>query len=160
MAKNDSFKVRAQELSHQTPEYLETLFAVGNGQIGVRAGHPLKVNELYEGNPGSFVNGFFDSEPIQYGEWAYGYAKEHQTIIKLPNLRGVRLQIGDEDSSASEWQVKPIQMTLDLEKGVLDESYKVVTPLGKTFELVMQSFASVTRSELYVCKYQIKKTNL
>lgn len=47
MAKNDSFKVRAQELSHQTPEYLETLFAVGNGQIGVRAGHPLKVNELY-----------------------------------------------------------------------------------------------------------------
>ena len=159
MAKNDSFKVRTQELSHQTPEYLETLFAVGNGQIGVRAGHPLKVNELYEGNPGSFVNGFFDSEPIQYGEWAYGYAKEHQTIIKLPNLRGVRLQIGDEDSSASEWQVKPIQMTLDLEKGVLDESYKVVTPLGKTFELVMQSFASVTRSELYVCQYQIKNTN-
>lgn len=50
MAKNDSFKVRTQELSHQTPEYLETLFAVGNGQIGVRAGHPLKVNELYEGN--------------------------------------------------------------------------------------------------------------
>ena len=58
----------------------------------------------------------FDSEPIQYGEWAYGYAKEHQTIIKLPNLRGVRLQIGDEDSSASEWQIKPIKMTLDLKK--------------------------------------------
>lgn len=88
------FLLQAQELSHQKPEYLETLFAVGNGQIGVRAGHPLKVNANYPGNPGAFVNGFFDSEPIQYGEWAYGYAKEHQTICKLPNLRGLSLSIG------------------------------------------------------------------
>ena len=52
------FLLQAQELSHQKPEYLETLFAVGNGQIGVRAGHPLKVNANYPGNPGAFVNGF------------------------------------------------------------------------------------------------------
>ena len=46
------FLLQAQELSHQKPEYLETLFAVGNGQIGVRAGHPLKVNANYPGNRG------------------------------------------------------------------------------------------------------------
>ena len=60
MKKND-FLLTADELSHQKMEYLETLFALGNGQIGVRAGHPLKVNQLYPGNPGAFVNGFFDS---------------------------------------------------------------------------------------------------
>lgn len=153
------FLLQAQELSHQKPEYLETLFAVGNGQIGVRAGHPLKVNANYPGNPGAFVNGFFDSEPIQYGEWAYGYAKEHQTICKLPNLRGLSLSIGQEQSSDGVWQTEQIQLTLDMAEGILHESYHVETPLGKSFDLEMQSFASMTRSEFYVCRYTIKNAN-
>lgn len=132
MKKND-FLLTADELSHQKMEYLETLFALGNGQIGVRAGHPLKVNQLYPGNPGAFVNGFFDSEPIQYGEWAYGYAKEHQTICKLPNLRGVILKIGEEDSSVEEWQVERTQMSLALADGILTESYRITTPARKVF---------------------------
>lgn len=154
MKKND-FLLTADELSHQKMEYLETLFALGNGQIGVRAGHPLKVNQLYPGNPGAFVNGFFDSEPIQYGEWAYGYAKEHQTICKLPNLRGVILKIGEEDSSVEEWQVERTQMSLALADGILTESYRITTPTGKSFELGLTSFASMTRSELYVCRYEV-----
>lgn len=159
MGKNNPFILDAEELSHQTPEYLETLFAVGNGQIGVRAGHPLKINHLYLGNPGTFINGFFDSESIQYGEWAYGYAKEHQTIVKLPNFRGIRLKIGNEDSSISEWDTKMLKMTLDLAQGVLYECYQIITPLGKYFELEIQSFASMTRSELYVCQYKVSKAN-
>ncbi len=36
MVNHQSFQLSAEELPHQTQEYLETLFAVGNGQIGVR----------------------------------------------------------------------------------------------------------------------------
>ncbi|MCW3744758.1 hypothetical protein OM428_07535 [Enterococcus gallinarum] len=117
------------------------------------------MNANYPGNPGAFVNGFFDSEPIQYGEWAYGYAKEHQTICKLPNLRGLSLSIGQEQSSDSVWQTEQIQLTLDMAEGILHESYHVETPLGKSFDLEMQSFASMTRSEFYVCRYTIKNAN-
>ena len=98
----------------------------------------------------------FDSEPIQYGEWAYGYAKEHQTICKLPNLRGLSLSIGQEQSSDGVWQTEQIQLTLDMSEGIFHESYHVETPLGKSFDLEMQSFASMTRSEFYVCRYTIK----
>ncbi len=156
MVNHQSFQLSAEELPHQTQEYLETLFAVGNGQIGVRAGHPLKVNQFYPGNPGVFVNGFFDSEPIQYGEWAYGYAKNHQTICKLPNLRGVVLRIGQEKSSDSEWQTKRTVMNIDLSTGVLTETYHITTPSNKQFDLHMASFASMTRRELYACRYTIK----
>ncbi|WP_430610049.1 glycoside hydrolase family 65 protein [Enterococcus sp. DIV0876] len=156
MIDHQSFQLSVGELPHQTQEYLETLFAVGNGQIGVRAGHPLKVNQLYPGNPGVFVNGFFDSEPIQYGEWAYGYAKNHQTICKLPNIRGIILRIGQECSSDSEWQTKRIEMNLDMAAGILTEIYDVTTPSNKQFDLHMESFASMTRRELYACRYTIK----
>ena len=44
-------------------------------------------------------------------------------------------------------------------EGILHESYHVETPLGKSFDLEMQSFASMTRSEFYVCRYTIKNAN-
>lgn len=159
MEKNNSFLLDAFDLSHRKPEYLETIFAIGNGHIGIRAGNPLKVNHLYKGNPGVFVNGFFESEKIQYGEWAYGYAKEHQTICKLPNLRGIILQIGDEDSSQEEWSVNITKMQLDMARGTLHETYHIQTPKKKMFELSLTSFTSMKRSELFVCKYSVKNCN-
>ncbi|MFD2305348.1 glycoside hydrolase family 65 protein [Enterococcus termitis] len=159
MEKNSDFILDIKELPNRNAEYLETLFALGNGKFGVRAGNPLKVNQQYPGNPGLFVNGFFESEEIQYGEWAYGYAKQHQTICKLPNLRGVTLRIGSEDSAKEEWQIKLTHAQLDMKQGVLFERYAVKTPAGKSFDLKMTSFASLARSELFVCKYEISKHN-
>ena len=92
MKKND-FLLTADELSHQKMEYLETLFALGNGQIGVRAGHPLKVNQLYPGNPGAFVNGFFDSEPIQYVNRLMVHSWG-QKVIRFYDLDGNLIEVG------------------------------------------------------------------
>ncbi|NRG25424.1 glycoside hydrolase family 65 protein, partial [Klebsiella michiganensis] len=39
--------------------------------------------------------------------------------------------------------------------GILTESYRITTPTGKSFELGLTSFASMTRSELYVCRYEV-----
>jgi alpha,alpha-trehalose phosphorylase len=57
----------------------ETLFALGNGYIGLR-GTP---EEGYSGPPGTsldgtYLNGFYESEPIQYPENAYGLARNNQ----------------------------------------------------------------------------------
>ena len=56
----------------------ETMFSVGNGYIGMRGnfdeGKPVSEN-------GTFVNGFYESWPIIYGEEAYGFAKTGQTIV-------------------------------------------------------------------------------
>ncbi|MGX7148419.1 glycoside hydrolase family 65 protein [Enterococcus ureasiticus] len=159
MEKNKEFILDATEVPNRNPEYLETLFALGNGKFGIRAGNPLKVNHYYDGNPGLFVNGFFETEEIQYGEWAHGYAKKHQTICKLPNLRGVILRIGMENSAKEEWQIELIMRQLDMKEGILYENYAVKTPKGKSFELKITSFASIVRHELFVCKYELVKQN-
>ena len=64
----------------------ETTFALSNGYIGTRGtfeeGYPFSEDEGLEGN---FINGFYESEEIRYGEWNYGFPTKSQTLLNLPN---------------------------------------------------------------------------
>ena len=68
----------------------ETLFTIGNGNIGLR-GDTEEKNGTY--HKGTYINGFFDTEPISYGEVAYGYAKNHETILNLPDPKRIEMSI-------------------------------------------------------------------
>ncbi len=77
----------------------ETLFALGNGNLGVRAAFE-QGTPVHE--PGTLLNGFHESWPIVYPEPAYGYASRGQTILYLPEAsrlsvrwNGVLLDLGD-----------------------------------------------------------------
>ena len=66
----------------------ETLFTTGNGNLGFRGDTEEKNGTCHKG---TYINGFYDSEPIQYGETAYGYAKNHETILNLPDPKRIEL---------------------------------------------------------------------
>ena len=63
----------------------ETTFALSNGYIGTRGtfdeGYPFTVDEGLEGN---FINGFYESEHIMYGEWNFGFPEKSQSLLNLP----------------------------------------------------------------------------
>ena len=61
----------------------ESVFALGNGFIGMRGNLEEQTATGAETIQGSFLNGVFDAEPIVYGESAYGYAKNHETICNV-----------------------------------------------------------------------------
>ena len=78
------------------PRYLaqmETILAIGNGYLGMRG-------SFEEGGPvaeeGTFVNGFYESWPIVYGEEAYGFAKTGQTIVNATEAKIIKLYVDDE----------------------------------------------------------------
>ncbi|MBI2246100.1 MAG: glycoside hydrolase family 65 protein, partial [Nocardioides sp.] len=50
----------------------ETLFAVGNGYLGMR-GNPEEGRPSYA--HGTFVNGFHETWPIRHAESAFGFAR-------------------------------------------------------------------------------------
>ena len=56
---------------------LETMLALGNGYLGIR-GCPEEGGPNAEN--GTFINGFYETRPIIYGEEAYGFARTGQTI--------------------------------------------------------------------------------
>ena len=56
------------------PEFLEmaeTIFAVGNGYLGMRGCFEERSPVI---NNWTYVNGFYETWPIIYGEEAYGFA--------------------------------------------------------------------------------------
>ena len=50
----------------------ESLFAVGNGYLGMR-GNVEEVGDLHHG---TFINGFHETWPIRHAEEAFGFAHE------------------------------------------------------------------------------------
>lgn len=66
----------------------ETRFSTANGYFGMRGtfeeGAPVFQN-------GTFVNGFFESWPIIYGENAYGFAKTGQTMLNVTDSKTIGL---------------------------------------------------------------------
>ena len=78
------------------PEFaaqMETVLALANGYLGMRGVHE-------EGGPvvqnGTFVNGFYETWPIVYGEEAYGFARTGQTILNVTDTKIIRLFVDDE----------------------------------------------------------------
>ena len=71
----------------------ESVFALGNGFIGMRGNLEEGEATGAETVQGTFLNGVFDSEPIVYGETAYGYAKNHETICNVMDAKNLLILV-------------------------------------------------------------------
>ncbi|WP_191017980.1 beta-phosphoglucomutase [Treponema zioleckii] len=96
----------------------ETLFTLGNGNLGFRGDTEEKAGTFHKG---TYINGFYDKEPILYGENAYGYATNHETILNLPDSKRIELSVDGHrfnmfDEKAN---VDFFSLTLDEKKGTL-----------------------------------------
>ncbi|MDD2214652.1 MAG: hypothetical protein PHR21_08980, partial [Oscillospiraceae bacterium] len=79
--------------SGETERSTAALMSLGNGHIGLRAWQEDDDSQPGDGLAGSFINGFFESETISYGETAYGYAQDSQTMMNLANPLPVILEV-------------------------------------------------------------------
>ncbi|WP_086443847.1 glycoside hydrolase family 65 protein [Candidatus Enterococcus lemimoniae] len=155
---NSEYLLTLNDLNNQNLDYIETLFALSNGHVGVRASSILK-GKTRQGNPGTFINGFYDTHPIVYGEWAYGYAKNHQTIVKLPDIRSLIIEIDGEKSTEADWRTTQTDFQLNMKTGMLEERYEIETLHGKIFSLSLCSFLSYSQAEVSVFHYTIEALN-
>ena len=71
----------------------ETLFALGNGYLGMR-GNVEEGRETH--SHGTFINGFHETWPIQHAEEAFGFARVGQTIVNVPDTKVIKLYVDDE----------------------------------------------------------------
>ena len=76
--------------SAKTVRHMESLFTLGNGYLGIR-GDSILSDWAFE--RGTYINGFYESGPIKYGEKAFGYAENWQTIIPLPEGKEISISI-------------------------------------------------------------------
>ncbi|WP_394404706.1 glycoside hydrolase family 65 protein [Streptococcus sp. 20-1249] len=131
---------------------METLFAQANGFIGVRASYPFVTEES---TPGSFVNGFYESHDIIYGENAYGYAKEHETMVKLFDFRSLDVQVDGQvfDRLVSE------KRELNMAQGILQESFVYENATGQQLQIDLESFTSHAERDTYAQRWTLTALN-
>lgn len=149
---SQDYLLTLKDLSTNSIGNIETLFAQANGFIGVRASYPVLTEDS---TPGSFVNGFFESHNIIYGENAYGYAKSHETMVKLFDFRSISIIVGNEHfmSLISE------DRQLDMKKGILSESFIYQSLSGRQILIELESFTSHKDRTVYAQKWKIKALN-
>lgn len=115
----------------EIPKY-ETLFALGNGFLGIR-GCFEEHSGVYK--PGTFINGFFETEPIVYGEHAYGYAKNRQKMIPLTEGTKIQVFADGEQFTMDSGRVRDYSRVLNMRTGILTRELHWKSPAGKEFFL-------------------------
>ncbi len=138
----------------------ETLFALGNGYIGVRGTH----EEGYGGPAGTsldgtYLNGFYESEPIVYPEAAFGMARTNQFMLNVPNAKGVALWIGEERFDPLEGTLDHYERTLDFRTGLLERRLEWTSASGKRIALHSRRVVSFAHKHVFAIEVTITPLN-
>jgi len=130
----------------------ETLFAVGNGYLGLRG----NVDEGRDGHVhGTFINGFHETWPIRHAEEAFGFARVGQTIVNAPDAKIIRIYVDDEPLVLTLAELLSYERRLDFADGILSRSLVWRTPSGKQVLIRSRRLVSFTERHLAVIEYEV-----
>ncbi|WP_429884778.1 glycoside hydrolase family 65 protein [Geoalkalibacter halelectricus] len=134
----------------------ETLFAIGNGYLGMRGNYE-------EGRPcfqnGTFINGFHETWPIVYGEKAYGFARTGQTMLNVTDAKTIRLYVDDEPFFLPTASLQLYERVLDMQTGTLDFEVLWETPSGKQVLIESRRLVSLEQRHVAAISYQVTVLN-
>ena len=138
----------------------ESIFATGNGYIGLRG-------NFEEGNPsprimgveGSYINGFYESVPLQHGEKAYGFPEKTQTMLNVTNGKIIKLYLEDEEFNMIKGKMISYRRSLNLKEGYLRRCIVWVSPKGRKIKLDIIRLVSFTNKYLAVINYKVTPLN-
>jgi alpha,alpha-trehalose phosphorylase len=136
----------------------ETMLALGNGYLGMR-GCPEEGGPNAEN--GTFINGFYETRPIVYGEEAYGFAKTGQTIVNVTDSKIIKLFVDDEPFWLPNARFLKYDRRLNMQSGTLDREILWETPAGKQVLITSRRLVSFTHRHVAAISYKyLSKSNL
>lgn len=134
----------------------ETMLFLGNGYMGFRG----NFEEGYKGPKGTgldgtYINGFYDTEVIKYGEIAYGFPEKGQTMLNVTNCKIIRLFIDDEEFNMHKGNFEEYRRTLSLREGTLRRSLVWTSPKGKKVKIDIQRLVYLKNKHQAAISYEV-----
>jgi alpha,alpha-trehalose phosphorylase len=124
----EAWAVRERGLDLEMLGRTESVFALSNGHIGLRAnldeGEPFAV-------PGTYLNAFYEVRPLPYAETAYGLPEAGQTIVNVTDGKLIRLLVDDEQFDVRYGDLLHHERVLDMRDGVLRREVAWRSPTGR-----------------------------
>ena len=131
----------------------ESLFALSNGHIGLRG-------NLDEGEPaglsGTYLNGFYESFPLEYGERGYGFAEDGQSVVNVTDGKIIRLQVEDEPLDVHRGEVLHHERRLDFRSGLLERRLHWRAASGHEVKLTTKRLVSFSLRSLVAIEYEVE----
>ncbi|MEJ7800404.1 MAG: glycosyl hydrolase family 65 protein [Ilumatobacter sp.] len=130
----------------------ETLFALGNGYLGMRA-NPSEGRDAF--SHGTFINGFHETWDIQHAENAFAFAKTGQTIVNAPDAKLLKLYVDDEPLLVGEADLDEYERVVDFRAGASYRDILWRTPAGKRVRVRTERMISLEHRHLAVLHMEV-----
>jgi alpha,alpha-trehalose phosphorylase len=144
--------VRETRLDMDLLAQAESVFALSNGHIGLRAN--LDEGEPH-GIPGTYLNSFFELRPLPYAEAGYGYPESGQTIVNVTNGKPIRLLVDDEPFDVRYGELRSHERVLDLRAGTLERQVEWYSPAGQGVRVHSVRLVSFTQRAIAAISYEV-----
>jgi alpha,alpha-trehalose phosphorylase len=149
----DPWGVRERGLDQEVLAQSESIFALSNGHIGLRA-------NLDEGDPhallGTYLNGFYEARPLPYAEAGYGYPEAGQTVVNVTDGKVIRLLVQDETFDVRYGKLINHERFLDFRAGVLERRAEWLSPAGRRVRISSTRLVSFTHRAIAAVLYEVE----
>lgn len=130
----------------------ESLFSVANGHLGIRG---ALDEDGYIHTPGTYINGFYELYPYQYGEAAYGFPEYGQAMLNVPDGREIILKADGEQFNPAESVLLSHKRVLNFKEGTLRRIFTWRTADGITLTVESLRMVSFVRPHLAAVQYRV-----
>jgi len=149
----EPWSVRETHLDLDVLAQTESVFALANGHIGLRAN--LDEGEPF-GLPGTYLNSFYELRPLPYAEAGFGYPESGQTVVNVTNGKIIRLLVDDEPLDVRYGKLLAHERELDLRAGVLRRRAEWRSPAGASVRVSSTRLVSFVQRSAAAILYEVE----
>ncbi len=149
----EPWSVTEEQLDLNVLAQAESVFALSNGHIGLRAN--LDEGEPF-GLPGTYLNAFYEVRPLPYAEAGYGDPEDGQTVVNVTNGKLIRLLVDDEPFDVRYGELLEHRRTLDLRAGVLRREVHWRSPAGREVKVRSTRLVSFVHRSVAAIRYEVE----
>jgi alpha,alpha-trehalose phosphorylase len=149
----DDWSIRETRLDMDRLAQTESVFALGNGHIGIRGN--LDEGEPH-GLPGTYLNGFYEARPLPYAEAGYGFPEAGQTVVNVTNGKIIRLLVDDELFDLRYGRLIHHERTLDFRTGLLHRQAEWRSPGHRGIRVRSTRMVSLVQRAVMGIEYEVE----
>jgi alpha,alpha-trehalose phosphorylase len=149
----EPWAVRETELPLDKLAQSESVFALSNGHLGLRAN--LDEGEPF-GMPGTYLSGCYETRPLPYAEAGFGYAEDGQTVVNITDGKIIRLLVEDEPFDIRYGRLLAHERVLDLRAGTLRRDVQWESPTGRRVRIRSTRLVSFTQRAVAAISYEVE----
>jgi maltose phosphorylase len=132
----------------------ERIFGLGNGQLSKRA----NFEEFYSGNtvPGTYMSGVYASRFLNPKDPDADLSVASDPFSNLPCWTTLNVWLNAEQLDLARCEIKNFRRALNMQQGMLERTFEIVTAEGHHIEASVQRFLSLAQPEIGAIKYSVK----